>query len=91
MLVHLFHEQVDDARAKTVAETVLGVLSTERVPSAAPTDLTTDSADDEATPLSPRELQVLRLLALALETKEIADQLNLSSYTILNHIRNARI
>ena len=32
----------------------------------------------------------MRLLSLGLETGQIAGELNLSSHTVLNHIRNAR-
>ena len=68
-LVHLFHEQIDDAKAKTVAGRVLGALSSGMAPRAAPTDSTTDLASaDQVKPLSIRELQVLRLLALGLES-----------------------
>ena len=40
--------------------------------------------------LTGRELEVLRLVALGLETKEIADEFGLSPHTVLNHVRNAR-
>ncbi len=86
LLVHLFHEQIDDARAKTVAENVHSVLSTERERAGSPDAPLTDGAK----PLSIRELEVLRLLAMSLEAGEIAERLELSSHTILNHIRNAR-
>ena len=89
--VHLFHEQINDAKAKMVAGRVLSVLSSEMTPWAAPTDSTTDLASgDQVKPLSIREVEVLRLLSLGLETGQIAGELNLSSYTVLNHIRNAR-
>ena len=89
--VHLFHEQINDAKAKMVAGRVLSVLSSEMTPWAAPTDSTTDLASgDQVKPLSIREVEVLRLVSLGLETGQIAGELNLSSYTVLNHIRNAR-
>ncbi|MCY4651828.1 MAG: LuxR C-terminal-related transcriptional regulator [Dehalococcoidia bacterium] len=83
LLVHLFHEKVNDARAKSVAENVHSVLSTKLEPGEAP--------HDRHRPLTVREIQVLRLLAMALEAGEIAERLELSSHTILNHIRNARM
>ena len=83
LLVHLFHEKANDARAKTVAENVHSVLSAKR-------ELANASADNYK-PLTIRELEVLRLLAMALEAGEIAERLELSSHTILNHIRNARL
>jgi len=39
--------------------------------------------------LSPREIDVARLLANGLQAKEIAEGLGLSEHTVLNHIRNA--
>ena len=45
---------------------------------------------DEATPLSQREVEVLRLVALAWETPRIATQLGISPHTVRNNIRNLR-
>lgn len=39
-------------------------------------------------PLSPRELEVLQLIARGKANKEIADQLNLSETTVKTHVRN---
>ena len=83
LLVHLFHEKASEARAKSVAENVHSVLSTKLEPGEAP--------HDKHRPLTLREIEVLRLLAMALEAGEIAERLELSSHTILNHIRNARM
>ena len=83
LLVHLFHEKVNDARAKSVAENVHSVLSTKLELGETP--------HDKYRPLTLREVEVLRLLAMALEAGEIAERLQLSSHTILNHIRNARM
>ena len=44
----------------------------------------------EASPLSRRELEVLRLVALGWETTRIAVQLGISPHTVRNHIRNLR-
>ena len=40
--------------------------------------------------LTPREVQVLRLVALGKETARIAEELGVSLYTAQNHIRNFR-
>ena len=89
LLVHLFHEEADEARLRRVASTLYSVLTEGKLP-AQPTDSTGDLARGEASPLTAREVEVLRLLAVGLETKEIADELRLSPHTIRNHIRNAR-
>ena len=41
-------------------------------------------------PVTRRELEVLRLVSLGREIHQIADALNLSHHTVLNHIRNSR-
>ena len=89
LLVHLFHEEADEARLRRVASTVYGVLTEWKLP-AQPKDSTGDLARGEASPLTDREVEVLRLLALGLETQEVASELRLSIHTIRNHIGNAR-
>ena len=44
----------------------------------------------EGAVLYRRELEVLRLVALGWQTTRIANQLNISQYTVRNHIRNLR-
>lgn len=41
-------------------------------------------------PISPRELEVLHILALGYTNSEVGEQLGISSETVRNHIRNAR-
>ena len=86
VLVHLFHERRDGTKARTVAKRVLDALSLQMTHAAG----SADSAGGQVEPLSIREVEVLRLLALGLEIGEIAADLNLSSHTVLNHVRNAR-
>jgi ATP/maltotriose-dependent transcriptional regulator MalT len=43
-----------------------------------------------SSPLSPREVEVLRLVAQGLADKEIADRLHLSGHTVHRHISNIR-
>jgi DNA-binding NarL/FixJ family response regulator len=44
--------------------------------------------DCSPTPLSPREIEVVRLVASGLIAKEIASELNLSTHTIYTHRKN---
>lgn len=52
--------------------------------------VTTESnhLQDEIQTISPRELEVLKLVALGLLNKEIADRLNISLNTVLSHRKN---
>ena len=40
--------------------------------------------------LSPRELEVLRLVSLGTGTVRIAEELGISPHTVRNHVRNLR-
>ena len=91
LLVHLLHESVDDARAKEVAEDVLDALAEETPLSNAQRSSTSELARGEALELTNREVEVLRLVALSLDTGQIAEELHLSAHTVLNHIRHARV
>ena len=44
--------------------------------------------DNKRQPLSERELDVLRLIALGFLNKEVADKLNISLNTVLSHRKN---
>ncbi len=90
LLVHLFHEEATGSRRRTVGGRGRGRPVQETEKDDDDKDPSEISRDDYK-PLSHRELQVLRLLAMALEAQEIAERLELSSHTILNHIRNARV
>ena len=83
ILVHLFHEPGDHARAKRVASIVKGALSERSAPNEAP-------APRETQPLTLRELQVLRLTAAGLTPQETAGELSISYHTVRNHIANIR-
>jgi two-component system, NarL family, response regulator LiaR len=48
----------------------------------------TDARSTAAEPLTPREGQVLRLLALGLSNEEIAEQLVITKRTVQNHVSN---
>ena len=89
LLVHLFHEKVDDARAVGIAENLLGVLSSGEESLVETADMIAHSTS-EVSALTPREVQVLRLMAEPLSEREIARELKISTHTALNHIRNIR-
>ena len=80
IVAYLFHDWISDAQAGKVAESVRSLVTP-----------TPDCVyDDGLEPLTQRELQALRLVALSLEIPYIADSLGISSHTVLAHIRNAR-
>ena len=91
LLVHLLHDNMDDTESKATVEEVLGAIREETLPSGAQGSLGTGPAFSESGHLTNRELEVLRLVALSLDTKQIAEELHLSVHTVLNHIRNARV
>ena len=88
MLVHLLEDPVatgsivgtaeGEARAARSAEVVISP------------NRPADSDAGNVPALSPREVQVLRLVALGRETSWIAEELGVSPHTALNHIRNIR-
>ena len=65
------------------------MLSSSEASPSATTHLIVGSASAVST-LTARELQVLRLMADPLHEREIANELHLSTHTVLNHIRNIR-
>ena len=89
MLVHLFHEMTDQARAKRVADGVRQVLSPRRHLGGS-IDQETSATPDEAATLTARELEVLRLVGLGLSIRDIAHELVLSVNTVRNHIYRVR-
>ena len=47
-----------------------------------------NSTENSSTELSPREIEVLKLIAMGLINKEIADKLDISLNTVLSHRKN---
>ena len=89
LLVHFFDHLADDnvqnnSRSDTMAK-LLG-QSTD----VAGESLTPSSAAPERSGLTTRELQVLRLMADGKDNYEISDHLEISLYTVRNHVRNVR-
>ena len=89
VLVHVIHDRSGGESPQSATDSVRAGLMRRGAdvvsdhPAAAP-----DPA--HASELTPRELEVLRLVALGRSTPEIAGQLDISSHTVLNHIRNLR-
>lgn len=85
VLVHVIHDSSGSESPESVREGLVrrGADVVSDHPAAAP-----DSAPGSE--LTPRELEVLRLVALGRSTPEIAGELAISSHTVLNHIRNLR-
>jgi len=53
-------------------------------------DLQPDRSNNGAHPLTPREWEVVELLAGGYDTRAIAERLHLSIHTVRNYVRNAR-
>jgi PAS domain S-box-containing protein len=56
---------------------------------ARPLHAVTPPENNEVSPLSRRELEVVRLIAMGLSGPEIADELQLAHNTVRTHVRNA--
>jgi PAS domain S-box-containing protein len=82
--VHVLSESVASRRMAALAEDVARRLSTERA--GVPSDAAAAQTIREA--LTPRELDVLQLVAAGLGTDAIGKQLGLSRATVRNHVQN---
>lgn len=89
LLVHLFDDDPDLGASDRAADGVRRALL----------DHGADVVSDRPIPgpnlpesrqLSPRELEVLRLVSLGTGTARIADELGISPHTVRNHVRNLR-
>ena len=89
LLVLLFHDLRDSEGAGRKADTVGENLSLKRS-TREPNELATYEGTHKADLLTRRELEVLRLVAVGNNNDEISAELNISSHTVLNHIRNLR-
>ena len=81
-LVHLFHDVSDQVESRRFVHRLKELISEER-PETAKSDTPAPSEDA----LSPRERDVLRLLAKGLGTREIAEELVLTPTTVRNHVQ----
>ena len=86
LLLYLFHEKSVEAKSNGVVGAARGIGSG-RSPSASPA-YGLKCAD--TSPLTVRELEVVRLISFGLRPRDIARDLSLSPHTVLNHVRHAR-
>ena len=90
LLVHLFNDSPDPEYSDST-----GSLLRERLVAGGADILTDHPAEPAATgndpALTPRELEVLRYVALGWESVRIAAELDISRHTVRNHIRNLRL
>ena len=89
LLVHLFDDRIDPEQTDQVTGPVRDALM------AAGADVVSDHPEapavaEDRPALTPRELEVLQLMALSWETSRIGEELGISKYTVRNHISNLR-
>ncbi|MSQ13810.1 MAG: PAS domain-containing protein [Dehalococcoidia bacterium] len=82
-LVHIFHDAGAQARENG---TVRQVVSATETP-AAPAGAMDGETDHRAEPLTPRELEVLRLMGQGAGTQSIAGKLVIAVPTVRNHVQ----
>ena len=85
VVVYLFRE-----RASDVAQTVGDLVVVEQDDDADLPVLVEFPDEPHAQPLTPRELEVLRLMALGWETEYIAAELEVTLHTVWSHVANLR-
>ncbi len=83
LLVFLFHDDVESGQASEAKDN-----GAERARNTA--GARADATRGEVEPLTVREREVVRLLALGRTTLEMAEELYLSENTVRNHVSNAR-
>ncbi|MCB0200023.1 MAG: response regulator transcription factor [Caldilineae bacterium] len=87
LVVHLFRDGTVQKQQETLSNQILAAVQNLQHPKIA-----NEVVDGSATPidviLTPREQQVLDLLARGLNTKAIAESLSISVSTTRNHIQN---
>ena len=87
VLVHLFHERTTDLQTEGAAaiEELLGG----RLP-ASPTNSAAEAALHQVSPLTDREVEIVRLVAQGFDDELISTRLLLSLHTVRNHPRHVR-
>ena len=90
LLVYLFDEAAAPGPAPGVRSNGTGHRLLTGYASTGDWENDADGLAPGESPLTERELEVLHLVALGLGTPRIAEDLTISSHTVLNHIRNSR-
>ena len=85
VVVYLFRE-----RASDVAQPVGDLVVVVQDDAADPPELTEVTDEPHVQPLTPREMEVLRLMALGWETEYIAAELEVTLHTVRSHVANLR-
>ena len=86
--MHLFDEELEKSPLVRTRNSLQEALDMGRARSLSEKPSTEPLVESQK--LSRRELEILRLVALGLETPRIAEELGISPHTVRNHIRNFR-
>ena len=89
LLVHLFDDGSEAEGSDRAADGVRSGLRQEGAEIVSDHPVATPGPTGTM-PLTARELEVLRLVALGRETQQIADELGISLHTVRNHVRHFR-
>lgn len=89
LLVHVLDDGPEAATAEQSAESLRSELRDEGAEVISDHPAVPPGTAD-AVKLAPRELEVLRLVALGRGTQQIADELGISPHTVRNHVRHFR-
>ena len=89
LLVHLFDDSAENEASNLIAERVRGALSQGEADVVSDHPVATPASPDAGS-LTPRELEVLSLVALGRTTADIAGELGISEHTVRNHVRHFR-
>jgi DNA-binding NarL/FixJ family response regulator len=81
-------ELADAVRAVATGRTLIGVTASRAREAVRQQGLAFDALDDVASVLTPREVEILRLVAAGMSNREIGEALGLAEGTVKNHASN---
>jgi two-component system, NarL family, response regulator YdfI len=79
-------EAVSHGLVVTIPSETEGIISASRVPASQTPAFSTPEVEELLEPLTPREQEVLGMLAVGLANKEIASRLSISEHTVKFHV-----